>query len=169
MRTHTVVDSPLGPLTLVADGAAVAGLYLSDQRHRPVIDEPRDDRVLPALREQLEAYFRRELEDFDVPVALAGSPFQQQVWAALRSIGYGETRTYGELARELGRPGASRAVGLANGRNPVAVVVPCHRVVGSSGSLTGYGGGLARKQWLLDLEAGRLPGRAEPPGVMLGA
>jgi methylated-DNA-[protein]-cysteine S-methyltransferase len=156
MRTHAVVDSPLGPLTLVADGDTLVGLYMADQRHRPVIEGPRDDTALPQLREQLEAYWRRELKDFDVPVALAGSPFQQQVWAGLRTIPYGETWSYGRLAAAVGRPGASRAVGLANGRNPVGVVVPCHRVVGSTGSLTGYGGGLARKQWLLDLEAGRL-------------
>lgn len=156
MRTHAVVDSPLGPLTLVAEGDALAGLYMTDQRHRPAIDGPRDDTALPELQEQLEAYWCRELKEFDVPLALAGSPFQQQVWAGLRTIPYGETWSYGELAAALGRPGASRAVGLANGRNPVGVVVPCHRVVGSTGSLTGYGGGLARKQWLLDLEAGRL-------------
>jgi methylated-DNA-[protein]-cysteine S-methyltransferase len=156
MRTHAVVDSPLGPLTLVADGDTLVGLYMADQRHRPVIEGPRDDTALPQLREQLEAYWRRELKDFDVPVALAGSPFQQQVWAGLRTIPYGVTWSYGRLAAAVGRPGASRAVGLANGRNPVGVVVPCHRVVGSTGSLTGYGGGLARKQWLLDLEAGRL-------------
>lgn len=156
MRTHAVVDSPLGPLTLVAQDDAVAGLYMTDQRHRPVIDLPRDETALPELREQLQAYWCRDLKEFDVPLALTGSPFQQQVWAGLRTIPYGETWSYGELAAALGRPGASRAVGLANGRNPVGVVVPCHRVVGSTGSLTGYGGGLARKQWLLDLEAGRL-------------
>ena len=155
MRTHTVVDSPLGPLTLVADAGAVIGLYMVDQRHRPLIDGRRDDGALPELREQLEAFWRRELKEFDVPIQTAGSPFQQAVWAGLRTIPYGETWSYGELAEAIGRPGASRAVGLANGRNPIGVVVPCHRVVGSSGNLTGYGGGLARKQWLLDLEAGR--------------
>jgi methylated-DNA-[protein]-cysteine S-methyltransferase len=155
MSTYAVVDSPLGPLTLVADEGSLAGLYMLEQRHRPVIEGPRNDTVLPQAREQLEAYWRRELKEFDVPLCLRGSPFQQAVWAGLQSIPYGETRSYGELAAAIGRPGASRAVGLANGKNPVGVVVPCHRVVGSTGSLTGYGGGLERKKWLLDLEAGR--------------
>lgn len=156
MRSHAIVDSPLGPLTLVEADGAVAGLYMVEQRHRPQIEGPRDDTVLPELQEQLEAYWRRERTDFDVHLAMAGSPFQQAVWAGLRTIPYAETWTYGQLASAIGRPGASRAVGLANGRNPVGVVVPCHRVVGSTGGLTGYGGGLARKQWLLDLEAGVL-------------
>ncbi len=157
MKTYAVVDSPLGPLTLVDEDGAVAGLYMVDQRHRPIIEGRRDDSVLPALQEQLEGYWRHELKEFDVPLRMAGTPFQQAVWAGLRAIPYGETWSYGELALALGKPGASRAVGLANGKNPVSVVVPCHRVVGSSGSLTGYGGGLARKQWLLDLEGGREP------------
>lgn len=165
MNTHAVVDSPLGPLTLVAEDGAVAGLYMVDQRHRPVLDGPRDDSVLPALQEQLEAYWRHQLKEFDVPLRMSGTPFQQAVWAGLRTIPYGETWSYGELALALGKPGASRAVGLANGRNPVGVVVPCHRVVGSSGSLTGYGGGLARKQWLLDLKAGREPGPCPADGA----
>ncbi len=155
MRTHTIVDSPVGPLTLVDDGGELAGLWMTEQRHLP---EPaghgeRDDTVLPALREQLDAYWRRELTDFDVPLAVQGTAFQQRVWAALRRIPYGGTWSYGRLALELGQPGASRAVGLANGRNPVGIVVPCHRVVGSTGRLTGYGGGLERKRFLLDLEA----------------
>lgn len=153
MTTQALVDSPLGPLTLVAEGDALAGLYLDGARHRPVLEHPRDDRALPAVREQLEAYFAGELTDFDVPLAMTGTPFQQGVWAALRDIPYGETWSYGRLAAHLGRPGASRAVGLANGRNPVCVVVPCHRVVGSDGSLTGYAGGLERKTWLLALES----------------
>jgi methylated-DNA-[protein]-cysteine S-methyltransferase len=159
MSTYAVVDSPVGPLTLVAEDDALVGLYLLDQRHRPVVAGARDDRLLPGLREQLAAYWERELKDFDVPLRLRGTSFQQQVWAGLRTIPYGETWSYGQLAAALGKPGASRAVGLANGRNPVAIVVPCHRVVGSGGSLTGYGGGLARKRWLLDLEAG-LPSQA---------
>lgn len=158
MRTHTVVDSPVGPLTLVAEGQALAGLYMDEQRHLPADARQgeRDDAVLPGLREQLEAYFRAELTDFDVPLALVGTPFQQRVWAALRTIPYGTTWSYGRLAAEIGSPAASRAVGLANGRNPVGIVVPCHRVVGSTGRLTGYGGGMERKRFLLDLEQGRL-------------
>ncbi len=158
MTTLTTVDSPIGPLTLVAAGDALAGVYMVDQRHLPDLAFERDDTILPAVREQLEAYFRRELKEFDVPLAMAGTPFQQAVWVGLQQIPYGETWSYGQLAEHLGKPGASRAVGLANGKNPCSVVVPCHRVVGSTGSLTGYGGGLERKQWLLDLERGATPG-----------
>ena len=150
--TFALMDSPLGPLTLVAEDGAVSGLYLTDHRHMPAIEGHRDDRVLPDLQEQLAAYFVRDLKEFDVRTAVTGSPFQVRVWAALARIPYGETWSYAQLAREIGSPAAVRAVGLANGRNPVSIVVPCHRVVGSNGSLTGYGGGLARKQQLLDLE-----------------
>lgn len=154
MRRHTTVDSPVCPLTLVDDDGALAGLYMADQRHLP---DPasfglRDDAVQPALREQLTAYFAGELREFDVPVAVAGTPFQRAVWAALREVPYGTTCTYGDLAAAIGRPTAVRAVGGANGRNPVCIVVPCHRVVGSGGSLTGYAGGVERKQHLLALE-----------------
>jgi methylated-DNA-[protein]-cysteine S-methyltransferase len=151
---HAVLDSPIGPLTLVADGDAVAGLYMAEHRHRPSIDGPRDDTVLPDVREQLAAYFARDLKEFDVRISSAGTGFQRQVWAALTTIPYGETWSYRELAAVLGRPLAARAVGLANGRNPVSIIVPCHRVVGANGSLTGYGGGLERKRWLLAHERG---------------
>ena len=163
MTSHTVVDSPIGALTLVADGVALAGLYLTEQRHLPPAEAhgPRDDTVLPALREQLIDYWAGQLNRFDVPLAMVGTPFQMRVWTALQSIAYAETWSYGRLATEIGQPNASRAVGLANGRNPISIVVPCHRVVGSGGRLTGYGGGLARKQFLLDLEAG-----ATLPGMM---
>jgi methylated-DNA-[protein]-cysteine S-methyltransferase len=114
-------------------------------------DEPFAD-----VRRQLSEYFDGERDEFDVPLGMTGTPFQRRVWQALQRIPYGETTTYGELARRLGRPSASRAVGLANGRNPIAVIVPCHRVIGSDGSLTGYGGGVERKRLLLELEAGRL-------------
>lgn len=154
MRSHADVGSPLGPLTVVDDAGALAGLYLSDQRHRPdpVTFGPRDDAVQPGLREQLQAYFAGELREFDVPLALVGTPFQRRVWSALREVPYGTTCTYGELAAAIGRPTAVRAVGAANGRNPVCIVVPCHRVVGSGGSLTGYAGGLERKLHLLEVE-----------------
>ncbi|HUR51817.1 MAG TPA: methylated-DNA--[protein]-cysteine S-methyltransferase [Mycobacteriales bacterium] len=154
MRTKTLLDSPVGPLTLVAEDGALAGLYLTAHRHAPPLDLPVDRDALPAVREQLNAYFSRDLKEFDVPLAVRGTPFQQQVWDALRTIPYGETWSYRELAEAIGRPTAVRAVGLANGRNPVSVVVPCHRVVGANGSLTGYGGGLPAKQWLLAHEAG---------------
>ena len=154
MRSHTVVDSPVGALTLVDDGGALAGLYLADQRHLPDAASfgPRDDSVQPALREQLTAYFAGDLRDFDVPLTVAGTPFQRQVWAALQQVPYGTTCTYGDLAAAIGRPTAVRAVGAANGRNPVCIVVPCHRVVGSGGALTGYAGGVERKALLLALE-----------------
>ncbi|HEU5028120.1 MAG TPA: methylated-DNA--[protein]-cysteine S-methyltransferase [Spirillospora sp.] len=155
--THVVVDSPVGPLTLVALDGALCGLYMVNQRHRPPEESfgtPGDPHTEPfaATAEQLAAYFAGELTDFDLPLNLRGTPFQGRVWAALQEIPYGETTTYGELAIELGKPSASRAVGLANGKNPVGVIVPCHRVVGSTGSLTGYGGGLDRKRYLLDFE-----------------
>ncbi|MFA1546401.1 methylated-DNA--[protein]-cysteine S-methyltransferase [Actinomadura chokoriensis] len=159
MPTHVVLDSPVGPLTLVAtDGAlTLSGLYMEKQRHLPSEETfgalaDADSEPFATVAAQLSAYFAGELTEFDVPLALHGTPFQQRVWAALQEVPYGETITYGELAVEIGSPSASRAVGLANGRNPVGVVVPCHRVVGSTGSLTGYGGGLDRKRYLLDFE-----------------
>lgn len=158
--THTVVDSPCGALTLVARDGHLSGLYMTEQRHRP--DEHtfgprtgvRDLAAFSAAAEQLDAYFAGERTDFNVELGLHGTPFQQRVWQSLQDIPYGETRTYGELAEILGKPGASRAVGLANGKNPVSIIVPCHRVIGANGSLTGYGGGLERKRWLLGFERG---------------
>ncbi|MFJ4988253.1 methylated-DNA--[protein]-cysteine S-methyltransferase [Streptomyces sp. NPDC088732] len=157
--THALTDSPVGPLTLVATDGVLSGLYMTEHRHQPPAEtfgERRDPAEAPfaPVTEQLEAYFAGELTDFDLPLAMRGTPFQQRVWAALREIPYGSVMTYGTLAAELGNPGSSRAVGLANGRNPISIVVPCHRVVGASGSLTGYGGGLGRKRYLLDLERG---------------
>jgi len=160
MRQHTVTDSPVGPLTLVATDGVLSALYMEQHRHQP---DPstfglRDPAPFAPVREQLAAYFAGELTEFDLPLAPEGTPFQQRVWAALRRIPYGTTLTYGELAREIGQPTASRAVGLANGRNPHSIVVPCHRVIGTDGSLTGYGGGLERKRYLLALETGRRAG-----------
>ncbi|MER5376420.1 methylated-DNA--[protein]-cysteine S-methyltransferase [Streptomyces sp. NPDC002553] len=156
MKHHTVIDSPYGPLTLVADDGVLCGLYMTDQRHRPAQDSfgARDDRLFAEAEDQLRAYFAGELKEFTLPLRLDGTPFQRGVWAELRKIPYGETRTYGDLAHALGAPTASRAVGLANGRNPVGIIVPCHRVVGADGSLTGYGGGLDRKRRLLSFESG---------------
>ncbi|MFC9242020.1 methylated-DNA--[protein]-cysteine S-methyltransferase [Streptomyces decoyicus] len=157
-RAHTVLDdTPVGPLTLVAAGEALTGLYMTDQRHRPpqeTFGDPADPDEPPfALAiAQLRSYFRGELTTFDLPLALHGTPFQRRVWAALCTIPYGETLSYGQLAERLGVPTAARAVGLANGRNPVGIIVPCHRVVGANGSLTGYGGGLDRKRRLLAFE-----------------
>ncbi|MET9254636.1 methylated-DNA--[protein]-cysteine S-methyltransferase [Streptomyces sp. NPDC003717] len=159
MRHHTAIDSPYGRLTLIAEDDALCGLYMTDQRHRPAQEtfgprSPAQDPPFAETAAQLGAYFAGDLTAFTVPLTLQGTPFQRTVWNALRAIPYGETRTYGELAAALGNPAASRAVGLANGRNPVGIIVPCHRVIGASGSLTGYGGGLPRKRRLLDLERG---------------
>ncbi|MEV3921456.1 methylated-DNA--[protein]-cysteine S-methyltransferase [Actinomadura coerulea] len=156
-KTHVVIESVVGPLTLVATDGALSGLYMEMQRHRPAQETfgaPGDPEEEPfaTVAAQLSAYFAGDLTEFDLPLRLHGTPFQERVWAALQEIPYGQTITYGELAVEIGSPSASRAVGLANGRNPVGVIVPCHRVVGSTGSLTGYGGGLDRKRYLLDFE-----------------
>ncbi|MFI8519622.1 methylated-DNA--[protein]-cysteine S-methyltransferase [Streptomyces sp. NPDC085481] len=153
---HTVVDSPYDPLTLVAVDGVLSRIHMTGQRHRPAeqtFGTP-DPRPFAEAVRQLDAYFAGELTEFDLPLKLVGTPFQLRVWEQLRLIPYGETRTYGELAEVLGNPGASRAVGLANGKNPVSIVVPCHRVIGASGNLTGYGGGLDRKQRLLAFESG---------------
>lgn len=157
MKQHTVVESPYGVLTLVAEDGVLCGLYMTEQRHRPLEETfgervTADEEPFPAVVEQLEAYFAGELREFDLPLRMNGTAFQRSVWERLRAIPYGETRSYGQLAAELGSPGASRAVGLANGRNPVGIIVPCHRVIGAGGSLTGYGGGLERKQRLLEFE-----------------
>lgn len=156
VKNHTVTDSPYGPLTLVAEDGTLCGLYMENQRHRPPEETfgARDDSLFTGAAEQLTAYFEGELTEFTVELRLAGTPFQRSVWEQLCLIPYGETRSYGQLAEALGNPQASRAVGLANGRNPVSIIVPCHRVIGASGSLTGYGGGLPRKQRLLDFERG---------------
>ncbi|PSJ26960.1 cysteine methyltransferase [Streptosporangium nondiastaticum] len=158
--SHTVIDSPYGPLTLVAADDRLSGLYMEGQRHRPPQEtfgayDPQPHArgsVFARTREQLEEYFAGARTAFDLPLALAGTDFQRTVWHALQEIPYGETVSYGLLAARIGRPAASRAVGLANGRNPVGIVVPCHRVVGATGALTGYGGGLPRKQRLLACE-----------------
>ncbi|WP_327290732.1 methylated-DNA--[protein]-cysteine S-methyltransferase [Streptomyces sp. NBC_01198] len=157
---HTIMDSPIGPLTLVTREGGLAGLYMTQHRHIPSQDTfgPQvavtDVPVLARTAEQLTAYFAGEATDFDIDLSTTGTPFQRRVWAGLRDIPYGETVSYGELAAALGQPTASRAVGLANGRNPISIIVPCHRVVGADGSMTGYGGGLERKRWLLSFERG---------------
>ncbi|NUT48952.1 MAG: methylated-DNA--[protein]-cysteine S-methyltransferase [Saccharothrix sp.] len=161
--SHTTVDSPVGPLTLVARDGVLSGLYMTDQRYRPAADAfgPEDPLPFGDVVTQLAEYFDGGRTAFDLPLDLVGTPFQRTVWRALVEVPYGETVTYGELARRLGKPSAARAVGLANGHNPIGIIVPCHRVVGANGDLTGYGGGLARKRRLLDLEqasgAYRLP------------
>ncbi|WP_139981848.1 methylated-DNA--[protein]-cysteine S-methyltransferase [Nocardioides litoris] len=154
----TVIDSPIGELRLVERGGAVIAIEFSPFTDATADGRPRGSRkddhpVLVECAHQLAAYFARDLKEFDLPLAPGGSAFQQQVWAQLRLIDYGQTATYGEVAHRLGRTNAaSRAVGLANGSNPIPVVIPCHRVIGANGTLTGYAGGLERKQLLLSLE-----------------
>ena len=144
----------MGRLRLVADDTGITGILFADDRAEVTpIDRPGPGvALLVELERQLDAYFDGALRDFDLPLHAGGTPFQQRVWEALRAIPYGRTASYGQLARQLGRPGAARAVGAANGRNPLSIVVPCHRVIGASGTLTGYGGGVRNKRWLLDHE-----------------
>jgi methylated-DNA-[protein]-cysteine S-methyltransferase len=155
---YRVVDSPVGPLTLAGEGDALSHLRMDDQQYPPkgVDAWERDDDAFDDVTEQLDAYFAGDLTTFDVRLELHGTEFQRSVWDQLLAIPYGETRSYGDLAHALGKPGAPRAVGLANGHNPVGIIVPCHRVIGADGSLTGYGGGLPRKRQLLELERSRL-------------
>jgi methylated-DNA-[protein]-cysteine S-methyltransferase len=150
----TTVESPIGPLTLIARDGVLTNVSMHEQRHSspPPVDAVVDDNWFKDVAVQLDAYFAGELTSFDLEMMLLGTPFQQCVWSQLCAIPYGETISYGELAQRVGNPNASRAVGLANGRNPIAVIVPCHRVIGANGSLTGYGGGLERKTWLLEHE-----------------
>lgn len=158
----TVIETPIDSLLLVGDETGLHELHF--EPHRPPEGMPRDtDGRLDPVVTQLGEYFAGDRVDFDLRLVPAGTPFQQKVWMALRDIPYGRTTSYGEIALELGQPTASRAVGLANGRNPLAVIVPCHRVIGSNGSLTGFGGGLERKRWLLDHERTVLTGRTGEP------
>jgi len=156
---YRTIDSPVGPLVLAGTGSTLMHLRMPDQTHEPDRSgwQPAPHGSLDDAVEQLGAYFAGELTQFDLDLHLKGTDFQRRVWEALRNIPYGETRSYGEVAAQIGVPGASRAVGLANGRNPISIIVPCHRVVGSTGSLTGYGGGLDRKRILLTLECSRQP------------
>lgn len=157
----TVVDSPIDPLLLVGDETGLRELQMAP--HSPPPGAVEDAGPLAAATEQLAAYFAGELTAWELPLAPVGTPFQLAVWSALRDIPYGTTTTYGRIATDLGQPTASRAVGLANGRNPIAVIQPCHRVIGANGSLTGFGGGLPRKRWLLDHERSVLGARTGEP------
>jgi methylated-DNA-[protein]-cysteine S-methyltransferase len=156
-----VIESPVGPLLLVARDGGLGELCMTPfalpEDHE--LAQPADADVLDAAERQLGEYFEGRLTAFDIPLSLDGTDFQRSVWGELVKIPFGERISYGELARRVGRPGSARAVGLANGRNPVSIIVPCHRVVGSDGTLTGYGGGLDRKAWLLDHEARQGPGQ----------
>lgn len=158
MTTYTQIDSPIGPLLLAASDSGLSRIEFmkSTRAHPPHPDWHEDARPLKESIRQLRAYFAGKLESFDVPLAPEGTPFQQTVWRRLCDIPYGETISYGELARRIGNPNASRAVGLANGSNPIPIIIPCHRVIGSNGKLTGYGGGLPIKEKLLALERRQL-------------
>jgi methylated-DNA-[protein]-cysteine S-methyltransferase len=147
---QTTVPSPIGDLLLTWRDEALTGLYVETV---PPADARHDAAPFGAVIEQLDAYWDGELTEFDVPLSPSGTPFQLQVWDALREIPYGRTMSYGSLAERVGRPKAARAVGAANGRNPISIIVPCHRVIGSGGALVGYGWGVERKRKLLDLEA----------------
>ena len=152
-RKHTVVRSPIGPLTVVADGGALVRLAMSPPgRFVDAEIGARSDEGFDDVVGQLGEYFAGERTAFDLPLRPAGSAFERAVWDQLTRIPYGETRSYGCVAAAVGEPGGAQAVGAANGRNPLAIVVPCHRVIGSNGSLVGFGGGLPRKRFLLDLE-----------------
>lgn len=161
---YDLIDSPLGTLLATADHRCLTGLHFTDGKHSPrlapdwVLDP--DLPVLRAVRAQLAEYFAGARRAFDLPLQPRGTPFQQRVWSALRDTAYGTTTSYGDMAARLGMPGAARAVGAANARNPISIVVPCHRAVGAAGKLTGYAGGLDRKSALLRLEGARPGGAA---------
>jgi methylated-DNA-[protein]-cysteine S-methyltransferase len=155
MTLYTTVSSPIGELMLCGDDESLTALHLPGHWAKPAAGWRRDDARFADVARQLEEYFAGERTTFDVRLRMQGGPFEREVWEELLRIPYGETTSYGDIAQRVGKPHASRAVGAANGRNPIAIIVPCHRVIGSDGSLTGYGGGLERKRALLDLEAGR--------------
>ena len=152
---YTLIPSPLGDLLATRDDGGITGLFLPTGKNAvtPRDGWTRDDDAFADLRTQLAEYFAGERREFDLPLHAVGTVFQKKVWGALLDIPYGETASYGATALAIGAPTASRAVGLANGQNPISIVVPCHRVIGANGSLTGYGGGLEAKQWLLAHEA----------------
>ena len=155
MLVYDEFRSPQGPMVIAATAKGVAGVYFKGQKHFPETRDWRRDPRHPALRQakrELQEYFARRRRRFTVPVDPAGTPFQRAVWKAIAKVRFGGTLTYGELARRAGHPGSARAAGAATGRNPLGILVPCHRIVGADGSLTGYAGGLARKRALLALE-----------------
>lgn len=149
------MESPVGQLLLAGDGESLTLVVMHEQKRgcQPQADWRRDDAAFKDTRGQLAAYFADELRVFDLPLAPAGTRFQQAVWRVMRDIPFGRTESYGALARRVGAPKAARAVGMANARNPIPIIIPCHRVIGVDGTLTGYGGGLDRKRWLLGHEA----------------
>lgn len=149
---YSKIESPIGELLLTADERGLTGLFMNAKAEIPDSSSSRNDAVFHEAKRQIDAYFAGTLKVFDLPIVFTGTPFQNEVWKALCEIPFGETLSYGSMARRVGRPAASRAVGAANGRNPISIIVPCHRVIGADGSLTGYGGGMDRKRWLLHHE-----------------
>jgi methylated-DNA-[protein]-cysteine S-methyltransferase len=159
---YTYLASPLGKLLLTSDGDGLTGIQFPRHQPSPLPAHwKRDPQRLDEACRQLRAYFAGELRDFDLSLAMGGSPFERRVWSALRRVPYGKTVSYGQIAAGIGQPKACRAVGLANGKNPIPIVVPCHRVIGADGSLAGYGGGLDTKRWLLELEGVHFETRRE--------
>ncbi len=164
------MDTPIGVLTVTSDGNAITGVYMETHRHSPgdrsawAREPAQECATLAAARVQLSEYFQGHRVSFDLPLRATGTNMQRAVWDELTRIPFGETRSYGDIATTLGNPKASRAVGAANGKNPISIIVPCHRVVGADGSLTGFGGGVARKAWLLAHEA-RVRGLRSPEGA----
>ena len=150
MRSYIVMQSPLGMLTITEKDGCLERLEFGEKK----VEDARREMtpLLKSTQRQLGEYFEGQRNVFDLPLRPAGTPFQQAVWHALQAIPYGRTRTYGDIAEQVGRPGASRAVGLANHQNPIAIVIPCHRVIGATGRLTGYAGGLEKKEYLLSFE-----------------
>jgi methylated-DNA-[protein]-cysteine S-methyltransferase len=165
LKARCCVNSPIGQLTLTALEGALSGLYMENHKaggQAPQIGPEYEDRddltVFDLARDQLAAYFAGSLREFSVPLALLGTPFQRAAWQELLAIPYGQTVSYGHQAAKIGKPGAVRAIGTANSNNPISIIVPCHRVIGASGDLTGYGGGVDRKRWLIEHERRNAPG-----------
>jgi methylated-DNA-[protein]-cysteine S-methyltransferase len=167
MIVHCRIDTPVGAMALTKDGDALTGAYL-ENLVPSTLEGKRDDRAFASERRQLEEYFAGERTRFEMELAPLGTPFQKDVWNALLTIGFGRTASYGEIARAIGRPDASRAVGAANGKNPIAIIIPCHRIIGASGSLVGYAGGLPRKKWLLAHERDSRNGQRRLYTEMMG-
>ncbi|GAB3265869.1 methylated-DNA--[protein]-cysteine S-methyltransferase [Arthrobacter pigmenti] len=164
MRTYTTIDSPIGTLTLVNSDGALSAVYMNEHARKPTLERlgGNTSAGFETVTEQLDEYFAGQRREFSLTLAPEGSPFQRSVWQLLAGIPYGQTRTYGELADQLGDRHVIRAVGSANARNPISIIVPCHRVIGADGSLTGYAGGLERKKFLLELEN---PSRSHEPAL----
>ena len=160
-----IEESPVGEILLTSNGQSLTGLYLKGQKHFPTQNSSWQQSAaaqpFPLVIQQLTEYFSSQRQTFDLPLAANGTDFQRTVWNLLPNIPYGETVSYGNLAYKLGKPGSSRAVGAANGRNPISIIVPCHRVVATNGKLTGYAGGIDRKQWLLAHERGLFSDRED--------